>query len=72
MDIEYIGDAHKQENHHLSADAFEANLAGKRAIGNGAHHAGNVVDGDEDEECIQQTVTAAEKIAQPASDASKN
>ena len=28
MNIEYIGDAYKQENQHLSADAFEANLAG--------------------------------------------
>lgn len=54
-----------------TADATEADLAGERMVVDGAHDAGEIIDDDESEECIEQTVTAAKEISQPATDASE-
>lgn len=68
LHIEDVGDPHKQENQHLAADALEAHLAGQLVIRNGAHDSRDVVDCNERHKSDEQTVTAAEEVAEPASD----
>lgn len=42
--IQYMPDADKQEDQHLTADPFKANLTGKFVVIDRAHHPGNVID----------------------------
>jgi hypothetical protein len=58
----------QSEDQHLAADAFEADRTGELLVGDGAHDAGDVVRHDEDDECDQKAVTAAQEPAEPASD----
>ena len=71
LNIENICDANENENKHLAADAFEADFAGEGLVRNGAHDTGNVVHDHKSDQRIKQAVTATEKIAKPASNASQ-
>lgn len=45
-DIQNVCDTNQQEDQHLAADAFEADLAGKRMVIDGTHDTSDVVDDD--------------------------
>ena len=71
LHIEDMGKADQQEDQHLAADALEAHGGAELFIADGAHHAGDVVDGDKNHQRIEQAVAAAEEIAEPCAQAEK-
>ena len=68
LHVDDVADPHQQKDQHLAADALEADLAGELLVRDGAHDAGQVVAGHEDDERDQETVASAEEVAEPASD----
>ncbi len=50
LHVDDVADPHQQKDQHLAADALEADLAGELLVRDGAHDAGQVVAGHEDDE----------------------
>ena len=72
LHIEDVGDPHEQENQHLATDTLEADLAGQLLVRHSAHDARDIVDCHERHKSNEQTVTAAEKVAEPPADCRKD
>ena len=67
-----VSDTHQRKDQHLAADALEADLRGQLLVGDGAHHAGDVVHRDKGDQRVKQPVAFSEKPAQPAADSRDN
>ena len=69
MRVEGVRDADEQEDEDLLADAAKARLAGELLLRDAAEDAGDVVDGDEDDERENEPVVVADEAADNRSDA---
>ena len=69
--VQNMPNAYKGENKHLLEDSLKAHGTGQLLIHYGAHDAGDVVDHNKGKQCVKQTVTASQKVAQPAADPGK-
>ena len=72
LHIEDVGNPHQQEDQHLLEDALESNFTGQFLVNDRTHHTGDVVNDDKGKQCINQSVTAAQEVAEPPSDGCKD
>ena len=62
LHIQHIGNAHKQKNQNLAADALKSNCARQLLICHSAHHACDIINDRKGNKCIEQTIAAAEEV----------
>ena len=66
LNVQKMADTNQGKNQDLAEDALEADSRGELMIGHRAHDPSNVIQNNKGQERVQQAITAAEEIAEPA------
>ncbi len=68
MHVNDVANAHQHEDYDFTKDPLKTDFTGQGLIHHSAHRAGDKVDHNEDYKCVEQAVTAAKEIPQPAAE----
>ena len=69
VDVEHVCHANEQEDGDFPHDALKADLARQVLVQYGAEYARDVIYGDKYDQCVEQMVEVAEKLADENADA---
>lgn len=67
FNVSVLGNAYEQKNEDLSADPFKAHIARQLLVSYRTHHPGQVIDYNECNQSVKQTITSSQVVTHPSS-----